>query len=98
MDLERRDSKRSGFSFPIRYQLKGSQRFGNTVGKDISDSGMRFISNEFFPLATHLIFEVQHPMNRQLMRTLGEVMWVSTWPYHEKFSVGVKFLSSPMSV
>ena len=94
MDLNRRASERLKVNSPIRYQRKGSQRFERSVSKDISASGIGFSSNEFLPVATQLIFDVQNPDTQDFTRALGEVVWVSNDPHSERFLVGAKFIQS----
>ncbi|MBU1888310.1 MAG: PilZ domain-containing protein [Candidatus Omnitrophica bacterium] len=92
MSGERRITKRSAFPMPVRYQQKSSQVFSNTLGRDISETGIGFVSSEFFPISTQLVFETQHPENRNFIKVAGEVMWVSKYPHSERFSVGARFL------
>lgn len=98
MREERRDSERLALSAPVRYQKKGSQRFGNSIGRDINDSGIGFLSNEYFPISSQLIFETQHPCTHKCIRGLGEVVWVSSQPYSERFSVGARFIDPPVTI
>jgi len=98
MFQEKRDSERLALSDPIRYCQKGSQRFGNTVGRDISNSGIGFISNEFFPVSTQLIFEVQHPKTHGFVKAVGEVVWISNQAHSERFSIGARFIGPPMDI
>lgn len=97
MAQERRDFERMKLSAPVRYQLKGSQRFGNTLGKDISAGGIGFLSDEFFPVSTQLIFEVQHPKTRVFIKAVGEIAWISNnKPYSEKYAAGARFIGPPI--
>jgi len=89
---DRRAAQRLSLSSPMRYQRKGSQLFGNSIGQDISESGIGFISHEFLPVSTHLIFEVRHPETREFVKAPGEVVWISNLPHSERFSVGAKFI------
>lgn len=99
MAQERRDSERLTLSAPVRYQQKGSQRFGNTIGKDISHSGIGFFSDEFFPVSTQLIFDVQHPKTREFIKAIGEIVWISDSKlYPEKYTAGARFLGPPITV
>lgn len=99
MMQERRDSERLTLSAPVRYQQKGSQRFGNTLGKDISASGIGFFSDEFFPVSTQLIFDVRHPKTHEFIRAIGEIVWIAdSQPYPEKYAVGARFMGPPIPV
>ncbi|MFH1854234.1 MAG: PilZ domain-containing protein [Candidatus Omnitrophota bacterium] len=98
MSIERRVFERSAFPTPIRYRQKGSQAFFNTLGRDISNTGIGFISNEFFPTSTQLIFETQHPESHDFIKAVAEVVWVSKHPHSERFSVGARFLGPPLPI
>ena len=95
---EKRSSERLTLSSPIRYRRKGSQLFGNTIARDISNRGIGFVSNEFFPISTQLIFEIQHPKTHEFIKAVGEVAWVSNQAYSERFSIGARFIGPPMPI
>ncbi|MBU1006854.1 MAG: PilZ domain-containing protein [Candidatus Omnitrophica bacterium] len=97
MDENRRDFPRFELSGPLRYQRKGSQIFGNSMGKDISSSGIGFASDEFFPVSTQLVFEVQHPKSFDFIKAVGEVVWITSKRYSEKYEVGARFLGPPVT-
>lgn len=92
MNSERRIAKRSALAVSVRYQQKGSQAFSNTLGRNISETGIGFVSTEFFPISTQLVFETQLPESRDFIKAVGEVVWVSKYPHSERFSVGARFL------
>jgi len=98
MKSERRISKRFDFDSPVRYQEKGSQKITNTTAKDLSNSGIGFISDEFIPKSSQLVFEIHPPGYQEYMKVLGEVMWVSNQPFSERFYVGARFINPPEPV
>ena len=98
MVQERRDFERLALSSAIRYQEKGSQRFANSVGRDISNGGIGFISDEFFPISTNLVFEVRHPKTQEMIKAVGEVVWISNARHSENYNVGARFLGPPIPV
>ena len=98
MYQERRSIKRLPLPKSVRYQQKGSQRFGNLLGRDINNAGIGFISNEFFPVFTHLIFEFQHPQTHEFIKAVGEVVWISNCPHSERFSAGARFIGPPLTI
>lgn len=93
MEEEKRIAARILFDLSVRYHEKGTQRYSNTVGKDISNSGIGFISNEFIPKHSKLVFEIHPPWRPEPIQTLAEVVWVSNQPYSERFNVGARFLA-----
>ena len=92
MEEEKRIAPRIGFSSSVRYHEKGVQRYSDTVGKDISQSGIGFISNEFIPKHSKILFELHPPWHQEPVQALAEVVWVSSQPYSERFNVGARFL------
>jgi len=96
MEEEKRVASRISFNSPVRYQEKGARGCHDTVGKDISDSGIGFISNEFIPKHSKLIFEIRPPWHPEPMQRAGEVIWVTSQPYSERFNVGARF-SEPLA-
>ena len=97
MEENKRVLERIHLATPIRYQKKGSQGFGNFMGRDISANGIGFVSNEFFPVSTQLIFEFQQPKANNYIKAVGEVVWISSQSYSERFSAGAKFIE-PLSI
>lgn len=98
MSQDKREYRRIALSTSIRYQHKGSQRFGNSMGRDLSSGGLGFTSNEFFPVTTQLVFEVKHPEQAEYIKAVGEVMWISNQPYSDNYSVGARFLGPPLHI
>ena len=95
MEADKRIAPRTLFNSPVRYYQKGAAKYNDTVGKNISNSGIGFISNEFIPKNSHLVFELRSPWQSEPIQTLAEVVWVSNQPFSERFEVGAKFLASP---
>lgn len=93
MKEEDRIASRILFNSAVRYHEKGAQEYSNTVGKDISNSGIGFISNEFIPKQSKLVFEIHSPWQAEPIQALAEVVWVSSQPHSERFNVGARFLA-----
>lgn len=97
MDKDRRVAQRILYNSPVRYNEKGTRKYNNTIGKDISNSGIGFISNEFIPKKAHLVFELRAPWQETIVHTLAEVVWISNQPHSERYDVGARFLHAPIS-
>jgi len=97
MEQEKRIAPRVLFDSAVRYRQKGFQSYSDTVGKDISTSGIGFISNEFIPKNSKLVFELRPPWHVEPIQTVAEVMWVSNQPYSERFKIGARFLDPIMA-
>jgi len=94
MEQDKRNSERILFDSSIRYFKKGATEYSDTLGKDISYSGIGFISNEFIPKKSHLMFEMHSPWRTEPIQTLAEVVWISKQPCSERFEIGARFLTS----
>ena len=97
MEDERRIAPRITFNSAVRYRQKGFQSYSDTVGKDISNSGIGFISNEFIPKHSELVFELHPPWHVKPIQAAAEVVWVSSQPYSERFEIGARFSGSIMA-
>ncbi len=93
MEEEKRIAPRVLFDSAVRYSQKGAQGYNGTVCRDISNSGIGFISNEFIPKNSKLVLELQPPWRVEPIQAVAEVMWVSNQPYSETFKIGAKFLN-----
>lgn len=93
MEDEKRVTPRILFDSPVRYHEKGTHLYNNTVGKNISNSGIGFVSNEFIPKNSKLVLEILPPWRPEPIEALAEIVWVSSQPYSERFNVGARFLA-----
>jgi len=91
MEEEKRIAPRILSDSAVRYRQKGFQSYSNTVGKDISNSGIGFISNEFIPKNSKLVLELHPPWHIEPIQAVAEVVWVSSQPYSERFKIGARF-------
>ena len=92
MEEEKRIASRISFNSSVRYYPKGMQNYQDTVCKDISKNGLGFISNEFIPKNSKIVFELHTPWRPEPIQKLAEVAWISNQRYSDKFYVGAKFL------
>lgn len=98
MGSDRRIAKRITCQSAIRYQLPDVKDFTNTIARNISDTGIGFISNEFIPKSSHLILELNEPRYNKYMRASGEIVWISSQPHSERFYVGARFMEPPVEI
>jgi len=96
MEMEKRVASRILFDSPVRYYEKGAQRYSDTVAKDLSNSGIGFVSYEFLPKNSKIMCELRPPWHTEPIQALAEVIWISSQPYSEKFNIGARFLSPLM--
>ena len=93
MEEEKRIVSRILFNSAVRYSYKCAAAYSDTVGKNISNSGIGFISNEFIPKNSSLALELHPPWQAESINTLAEVVWITSQPFSERFEVGARFLT-----
>jgi hypothetical protein len=86
---DNRNFPRVDFHSQIRYQFRGSQRFDNVLGNDISCGGLRFTSEKFIPTSTMLILEI-NVLNR-VLRPVGKVAWTTPVSHSDRNQTGIEF-------
>lgn len=90
-ERDKRKNERVPFPSPIRCYYNGSQKYFDTVGRDINNKGIGFITNDFIAPSTKIIFELKAPEYKKM---LGEVVWAVSQPFSDRFNVGAKFITS----
>ena len=91
---EKRRYVRVGASIPLQYKkLKGLAE--GTIGAithDVSEGGIKFMSNEFLPLASRLVVEIFLPAQPRPIKAISKVAWIRKASSGEQFIVGNQFL------
>ncbi len=88
---ERRKSERIQSRWPLRYQFKGQSEFYDTVTRDISEGGLRFITNQFLPNFSEVMLEVSLQPSMQPVRALAKVAWIQKLRHSDQYHVGAQF-------
>ena len=91
---ERRRQPRVNARLPLQY--KDIQRpieiYSGTLSRDVSQGGIRFISNEFLSIFTRLLLEVSVPSLSRPIKAISKVAWIQKIPRSSQYNVGVQFL------
>lgn len=87
---EKRQNIRLNLGLPLRYQIRGSQEFGNTITKNISDGGLSFIVDRFIKPQTHIMLDV-NILSRNIS-SLGTVRWAGNLPHSDRYQLGLEFI------
>ena len=87
---EKRRSVRVDVSLSLRYQVRGEQKFGNTLTRNLSATGASFIVDEFIKPDTHLALDIN--ILKRSVGVLGMVRWSSALPRFDKYQVGLEFM------
>ncbi|MBU4375934.1 MAG: PilZ domain-containing protein [Candidatus Omnitrophica bacterium] len=91
---ERRKHRRVNSTIPLQYK-KLRQLAEGTIGaitRDVGEGGVRFIANEFLPLASRLVVEVFLPANPRPIKAISKVAWIRKVPSGDQYEIGNQFL------
>lgn len=90
----RRRYKRVNSTIPLQYK-KLRQLSEGTIGaitQDVGEGGIRFVANEFLPLASRLVVEVFLPAQPRPIKAISKVAWIRKIPSADQYEVGNQFL------
>lgn len=91
---EKRKHKRVISTIPLQYK-KLRQLSEGTIGaitQDVGEGGVRFVANEFLPLASRLVVEVFLPAQPRPIKAISKVAWIRKIPSADQYEVGNQFL------
>lgn len=91
---ERRKCPRIDARLPL--QFKDIQRpietYAGSLTKDISKSGIRFVSSEFLSIFTRLLLEISIPSFSRPIKAISKVAWIRKMPRSSQYNVGLQFM------
>ena len=76
---------------PVRVQKPGSIQLVETLTKDLSTGGMRFLSPTIFPVSTDLQVELVLSTGGEPFSVRGRAAWVQMIPHSDQFDIGISF-------
>jgi len=91
---ERRKYQRIESKMPIQYR-KLKEPAEGTIGAlsvNVSEGGIRFLANEFLPLASRLVVELFIPSQPRPVKAISKVAWIRKMPAGEQYEIGNQFL------
>lgn len=89
---EKRRYRRHNIHLPVRYQVKGTIGYADTLTKDIGGGGIKFITDEFLGRETEIMFEFSVMESSEPIKGRAKIAWISKIPYNDMYSIGVKFI------
>ena len=89
---ERRATPRYRTYRPIRLQKPGVPQVIETITKDLSEGGLRCISQTVFPVSTELRIDLLLVSGDEPFTAKGRTAWFRMIPNSDQFDVGVVFL------
>ncbi len=93
LGAERRRARRIEFREPIQYRPRGSEELHGSLGFDLSESGVRFQTEDFIPLHKNVAVRLELDPG-QSVDINGEVVWVQLVPHSERYHIGLNFENS----
>ena len=93
--IERRKYIRIPESLPIVYEVVPGETRKEYITKDISQSGMRFLINEFVPKDSHLKIKISFHGTLFNFEAWVKCMWIRKMPYSDRYEIGVEFIDMP---
>lgn len=86
---EKRKKQRVRISFPVRCEPLKTHKSFYTVFRDISEGGVKLITEDFMSINTFLKCEIN--LVEELIRAKGKVVWSSPQPYSDRYYTGIEF-------
>jgi len=92
---EKRKHARIKTAVPLQYnELHGNTYLvKGTLTKDLSNGGVRFISDRFVGLACHLMLEIQLPSMSGSIKAISKPAWIKKTRYGTDYEIGSHFLA-----
>lgn len=89
---ERRKSRRLKVRLPVTYeQLGGNKRFGETVTKDISSTGLRINMANFFASNNDFLVKLRFPEVNRVVEAIAKIAWSHRISYSDQYQAGLQF-------
>ena len=95
MTEERRQAPRIRAYRPVRLHSSGIAQPIETLTKDISQGGARFLSVLLIPVGTELQLELALVNGQEPITGRGRATWFRALPDSEQFEVGLSFSNFP---
>lgn len=91
---EKRLNKRINISLPINYETLGLDRkeLGNTISKDISETGIKLILKEFYPPQTKFLIQINLKGINKAIETVVETVWSFNIQFSNAYYNGLRFI------
>ena len=89
---ERRRNQRFRAYLPIRLHQPDAHQAVETLTKDISVEGLRYVSPTLCPVFTALKLELVLSTGKEQFETRAKTVWFRTIPESEQFECGVAFI------
>jgi hypothetical protein len=92
MISEKRRFLRLPASTHIQFKRIGYTQARKKLSKDISIAGIRFLSDQFIPIFSHIKVNLQVEEDEMPVQFIAQVMWVNALYNGESYEVGAQIL------
>ena len=91
---EKRRMPRIDARLPLQYKdiQRPIEAYSGTLTRNISESGVRFLTNEFLSIFTRLLVEVSVPSFARPIKAISKVAWIQKVPHSNQYNVGAQFM------
>ena len=91
---DKRRFPRIRFSTPLRYQIRGSREYGDTITENISAGGIGFINNGFINPQTLVMLEIN--VLSRVLKSVARITWTLALPHSQRYHLGAEFMELPL--
>lgn len=88
---EQRRFPRVALNSEVKFQIRQSNKFGLTCCRDISEGGVRILTEEFIPLGTTMKLEIILKNALKCIDAIAEVVWLQRMLHSERYQMGLRF-------
>lgn len=89
---ERRRSPRHRAYLPVRVRQQGGPQVIETLTRDLSEGGLRCLSQLITPVGSELSLELMLSTGSEPLTLHGRSAWFRTLPDSEQFDLGIAFI------
>ncbi|MCM8780723.1 MAG: PilZ domain-containing protein [Candidatus Omnitrophica bacterium] len=87
---EKRRNPRLRVHLPLRYQIRGTPEYSNSLCEDISLGGLSFINDKFIAPSTPLKLEIN--VLSRILSPQARIAWAAPLAHSDRYRMGVEFL------
>jgi hypothetical protein len=87
---QKRRFPRVGLRVPVKYQVRGVSAVDSTICDNISESGLRIISQRYIPPATPVMLEID--LKSRVLHPVGRIAWAAPLSHSDRNQIGIEFL------
>ncbi len=91
---ERRRWIRTESAVPLQYKKLKELSEGSigAITQNVSEGGVRFMANEFLPLASRLVVQLFLPAQPKPIKAIAKVAWIKKASSGDQYVIGNQFL------